>query len=241
MLSYARYIEVLGQEGALFSEASRRAPLAAIATCPGWKMHDLVGHLSSVYRFWSGQLVAADSTTRTTVPTPLEHGDANAAFDQSETELTHLLSTTPEGAPSWNWSDGDFTSGWVARRMALETSIHRIDAQLASGTPTQIDPDIARDGVDERLYVHLRLDLRENPTVSLGGTICLICSDSESAWIISAERGHLRVRDGRGPASVALVGTTSDLFQFVWNRADVARFQVTGELAIARNWSLLPT
>jgi len=241
MLSCARYVEALGQEGALFSEVSRHAPLAAVTTCPGWNMQDLVGHLAGVYRFWTLQLLAGDATAQTTVPTPLEHDDVNTEFDQIETELMRNLEIIPEGAPCWNWSDGDYTSNWVARRMALETAIHRIDAQFANGTFTPIDLDLSLDGVDERLDVHLRLDLRENPTDSLGGTICLICSDSDSAWTISAERGRLRVRDGRGPASVALVGTASDLFQFVWNRADLSRFQVTGERSVALNWSHLPS
>lgn len=240
MLSYARYIEVLGQEGALFSESSRQAPLAVIATCPGWKMQDLIGHLSGLYRFWSVQLLAGDTTMRTTVPTSLEPDDVNAEFDQSETELTRCLSATPEDAPCWNWSDGGYTSSWVARRVALETAIHRIDAERACGVTNSIDLDVALDGIEERLDLHLRLDLRGNPTISLGGTICLVCTDSEAAWTVSAERGRLRVRDGRGPASVALVGTASDLFQFVWNRADLSCFQVTGDRSVALNWSHLP-
>ncbi|HUY06683.1 MAG TPA: maleylpyruvate isomerase family mycothiol-dependent enzyme [Acidimicrobiales bacterium] len=240
MLSYSRYLESLGQEGALFSEASRQSPLASITTCPGWQTRDLVQHLAGVYRFWSIQLLAGDETMQTTVPTFMAHGDVNMEFDQIEFELTRQLSSASEDAPCWNWSGGDYTSGWVARRMALETAIHRIDAQLAGGDATPIDSDLSLDGIDERLEVHLRLDLRENPTVSLGGTICLICSDADSAWTISAERGRLRVRDGRGPASVALVGSASSLFQFVWNRADLNCFQVTGDRSVAVNWTRLP-
>ncbi len=240
MLSYARYIEALGQNGALFSEASRQAPFATVAACPGWNMQDLVSHLSDEYRFWAVQLIAGDATMQTTVPTPIERDDANLEFDRNESELTRCLEMADNGAECWNWSDGDYTSDWVARRMALETAIHRVDAELANGATTPIDEDLSLDGVDERLDVHLRLELLRNPTASLGGTICLICSDSDVAWTIRAERGRLRVRDGRAPASVALVGTASDLFQFVWNRAGLARFQVTGERSVALNWSRLP-
>ncbi len=240
MLSYARYVEAVSQNGALFSEASRISPLVSIPTCPGWKMHNLVSHLSNEYRFWAAQLIAGDAMDRAAVSTSVERQDLNSELDQNEADLVARLEYASEGAVCWNWSAEDFTSDWVARRMALETAIHRVDAESANGVSSPIDRDLSIDGVDERFDVHLRSELQRNPTASLGGTICFICSDSDVAWTVQAERGRLRVRNGRAPASVALVGTASDIFQFVWNRADLARFQVTGERSVALNWSQLP-
>jgi hypothetical protein len=154
--------------------------------------------------------------------------------------LLGRLSKLTEDSPCWNWSDSDYTALWVARRMALEMAIHRIDAESASGSTTDIAQDLALDGLEEKFDVHLRLDVPENPTATLNGTICLICSDAKDAWSLNVERGQLRIRDGRGPASVALVGTASNLFQFVWNRVDLSKFEVTGDRQVALNWRDLP-
>lgn len=238
MLAYSRYVEVLGQEGSLFSELSRQDPLAAISTCPGWKMHDLVAHLAGVFRFWSVQLLVGDASTQTTVPTLFDLEDVYAEYDASEAELTNRLSVVSSDAPCWNWSDGQYTCSWVARRVALETAIHRVDAEFAGGVENPIDQDVALDGIEERLELFLRLELRERPTLALGGTICLVCSDSKAAWTVGVDHGRLRVRTSQGPASVALVGTASELFKYVWNRADLSCFQVTGDRSVALNWRI---
>ena len=49
--------------------------------------------------------------------------------------------------------DGRQTSGFWARRMAVETAVHRYDAQLAAGDPQPVERMLAADGVDEYLDV----------------------------------------------------------------------------------------
>lgn len=240
MLSYARYLEVLGDECGRFVELAGHTLKTPIATCPGWTMEDLCVHLADVYRHWSTQLLARDPSAKAAVSPIRERGDVIDGVEREGAVLIECLSRTDEDAPCWNWSDADYTAYWVARRMALETAIHRVDAGSATKRHTAIAEDIAIDGIEEKFDVHLPLDLRDQPTASLSGTICLICADNGVAWTLGADRGRLRVRDGRGPASVALVGAASDLFQFVWNRADLNRFDVTGDQEVARNWRNLP-
>ena len=240
MLGYSRYLDAIGDEVSRFIEVSRVLRNASVPTCPGWKISDLSSHLAAVYRHWSTQLLAADPGAHTTVPTVLHHESVAHELEHEETILLDRLGKLSEDAPCWNWSDGDYTALWVARRMALETAIHRIDAESASGRTTEIARDLSLDGIEEKFDVHLRLDVPENPTATLNGTICFICSDANHAWTLNIEHGQLRIRDGRGPASVALVGTASNLFQFVWNRIDLSRFEVTGDRLVAENWRELP-
>jgi hypothetical protein len=47
--------------------------------------------------------------------------------------------------------------------MAHETAVHRIDGELAIGTPTPVDAELAVDGVDEVPRHHGVVEFVENP------------------------------------------------------------------------------
>ena len=49
----------------------------------------------------------------------------------------------------------DKTAGFVLRRMAHETAVHRLDAERAAGREHTIDADLASDGIDEFLFEFL--------------------------------------------------------------------------------------
>jgi hypothetical protein len=134
----------------------------------------------------------------------------------------------------------DLTVGFLARRLAHESAIHRIDAEVARGTSTTIDSELAADGVDERLFVVLNHHSEEGNMPELSGSICLICSDRDEAWSVDASRGRFRVRSGRGPADAAVVATASDLFCFSWSRPTIRPLQVTGRMAVVEAWQQLP-
>ena len=91
--------------------------------------------------------------------------------------------------------------------MALESAVHRYDAELAAESPTSIASDLAVDGIDEFLTVHLTTNLPEYPEATLGGPLCLACSDTDDAWTVEIGAGKFRVRGGRGPAAAYLSGT----------------------------------
>ena len=62
----------------------------------------------------------------------------------------------------WNWSSiWPDTAAFWPRRMAHETSVHRVDAQQAAGAQLPIDTALATDGVDEFLMVHFAEDAGE--------------------------------------------------------------------------------
>lgn len=239
-LAFRAYLDAIGEEVARSLDIARLIPEADVPSCPGWDVRALTEHLIGVYGYWISQLVAADTTGSVVAPTLLHTADPVSALEDEATVLLETLETSGESAPCWNWSDRDYTSLWVARRMGMESAIHRVDFELASGRSQPVPRDLAVDGLFEKFEVHLRLDIFANPTATLGGSVCLICSDAEHAWIVGIERGQLRLRYGRGPADVALVGSASDLFQFVWNRKGLAAFDVTGNREVAAAWRLLP-
>jgi len=241
-LSFERYLEDLSTEAGRLAAVTGEALERAVPSCPEWTGRDLVEHVWHVYTFWLAQVLAANATA------PLELGDRAMPaegepaewLEQAADELAEALRAAGPEAPCWNWSGRDATTGWLARRMALESAIHRYDGELTAADPTPIEPRLSADGIDEFLSVHLRTDLPEVPTATLGGSLCLASSDTDDAWTVEIGGGRLRVRNDRGPASAYLRGPVSDLFLFVWNRVVIDALELTGDRAVAAAWSSLP-
>src|SRR3712207_7465665 len=55
---------------------------------------------------------------------------------------TLFRSAADPAAPTWSFTT-DRTAGFWVRRQALETAVHRWDAQHAAGEPERIDPALA--------------------------------------------------------------------------------------------------
>lgn len=217
-------------------------PDAPVPSCPEWEASDLLEHVGKVFSFWAHQLEAGDTEARHDPPVGGPPADESLVewLDERASVLIGRLNELGPDEPCWNWSGVALDSGWVARRMALEIAIHRYDGELAAGEPMPIPPELAADGLDERLEVHLRTDIGEDPDASLGGPICLSSTDVEAAWVVEVGNGRLRVRQRAGPASVVVRGTASDLFLFSWNRIGYDALDLTGDEAVAKRWSTLP-
>ena len=128
-------------------------PRARVPSCPDWDAADLLWHLADVQWFWAS--VVEDGLTSEEVEHPArpDSSDELMAFARAQADRLHrvLAESAPEDE-AWTWSD-DHTVGFIRRRQAHEALIHRLDAELVTGTVTPLDPDLAADGVLECLGV----------------------------------------------------------------------------------------
>ena len=241
-LDYESHRAALKRECELIADASGEALAVPVPTCPEWCLSDLVVHLGDVFRFWRTQLEVASPDARAE---PVSRGvppgvDLMDWFESASADLHFTLGDSDPEEPCWNWSGADLTAEWVCRRMALEAAVHRYDTELSVGSTTPIDRDLAVDGIDERICVHLATDVPEAPDASLGGVLCLACADDAAAWTLEVAGGRLRWREGRGPADAVLVGPASDLYLYSWNRRPLDVLELTGSRQVAAAWSSLP-
>ena len=240
-LDYESHRAAFERECDLILNASGDALELPVPTCPEWQVSDLVGHLADVFTFWSTQLEVASPQAPTE---PASRGVPPGAdimdwLDGACAKLQSTLAVRDPEDPCWNWSGEDLTADWVCRRMALESAVHRYDVELSVGSPTPIDQDLAVDGIDEWIRVHLAANVPEAPDVSLGGVLCLACADATAAWTVEVAAGRLRWREGRGPADAVVVGPASDLYLFCWNRRPLEVLELTGNRDVAAAWSSL--
>lgn len=129
--------------------------------------------------------------------------------------------------------------------MAHETLIHRVDAELAAGDRTPMDPELSADGVDEALRVmyggaHDWSVFHPDE----GRTLRLAASDTGDSWWVSLGRvtggrpGGTEVDepdiaiapvDPGGAAAATVTGTAADLDCWLWHRPAVAEPQRDGD------------
>ena len=179
-------------------------------SCPGWTVADLARHTGTIHR-WATAIVDRRPPRGCRSPrpqSPWESADGWAQWLASgATPLLAALRSAGPLTPVWSWGPGR-TSGWWARRMLHETTVHRADAELALGVADPvIDPVVAADGIDEFLF-NLPSARRPYPhlaSLPTGASLHLHATDSDGEWLIrftdsgiAWERGHSQ-GDGRGP------------------------------------------
>jgi len=127
-----RYLELIAADATRLSAVAAGRLDAAVPTCPGWTLTDLVAHTGEVYH----HKVACTVLGRRPEQDEYEHGPADGQdpLDWFGSATTTLLETLGGRAPesySATWYEPDQTVAFWQRRMAQETVVHRVDAEAA--------------------------------------------------------------------------------------------------------------
>jgi uncharacterized protein (TIGR03083 family) len=244
------YLEHLDRESRRFATAVlAAAPDAQVPTCPEWTADDLLWHLSEVQWFW-GEIVRsrADAPEEVQAAKPARPGTRRALEDFYRVASAGLLAALAAADPRdavWTWAE-DHTVGFVRRRQTHESLIHRLDAELTSGTRTPLDPLLACDGVDEALRVmHGAWPTWGAFTPDEARTVRVVTTDVPRAWFLvvgrftgtDPESGEqydepaFDVTDEAAEATATVRGSAGDLNCLLWNRPTLGQVEHTGDSA----------
>lgn len=192
-------------ESRRFQEVLRDAdPASRVPSCPDWSVDDLLWHLAEVQLFWAEvverRLQEPEQAEAAKPERPTDHADLVTLVEQATQKLLDSLAATPDSEPVWTWAQ-ERTAGFVRRRQAHEALVHRVDAELAAGQRTPMDPTLATDGVDEALCVMFGGIPGWATFTADPGVIRLHTTDTGTGWDVTT--GRFR---GSSPHS----GTTYD-------------------------------
>jgi uncharacterized protein (TIGR03083 family) len=208
---------------------------APVRSCPGWSVQDLVGHLAVVYQFQRTHFVRGTASRPENERQVPPDGPAVLDYlDQQFAEILTALENLDPAAPAWNWGGGPKVAAFWFRRMAVETAIHRWDAQAAVGIPNPIDARLSVDGIAEVLDTQLPSGRRKGPE-DAEGVVRLNATDTGDRWVIRIRGKALSVLDTNtmldpGPgAQAAAKGTASDLLLALWGRIPLDVLEISGE------------
>jgi uncharacterized protein (TIGR03083 family) len=212
---------------------------AAVPSCPGWTVTDLVRHVAEVY------LHKVECIRRRSAPEQwppdLSGEESLPLLDRAYADLVAEFDRHSPGDAAYTWHEPDQTVGFWIRRMAQETVIHRIDAELALGEePAPIPADLAVDGVDEVLtlflgYISQRWSEEFGPELKeAAGRPVRVTTDGGS-WLVKATAAgvHVEATDAMwGPGAVVadpaatVTGPPDAVLRWLWARGgdDEVRF-----------------
>jgi uncharacterized protein (TIGR03083 family) len=241
------HIDAIAREGERLAAAASSAGLdATIRWCAGWRMRELLRHLSEIH-LWAASHVARRAV-RDGVP---ELADLEAAWPNlalfwpadddlidyylaTNRNLVDKLAAAPADLDTWTFLPAPSPRQMWARRQAHETSIHRIDAESATESMGGFDPAFASDGIDEVLTAMAprtdELPLESPVTMAVHPT------DVEERWLVNLGPEGIDTIRGHSPADLTLTGAASDLYLAVWNRGDDTAIQLTGDRSVLDIW-----
>lgn len=226
-MEYDDFVEHVRQDGDRLASVADGDLSMPIPSCPGWTVRDLVAHIAQVYE----HKIECTRLGHAPDPWPPEWPDADQPvgwYRGAHRRLLEMFDESDATTPSATWWPTDQTVGFWARRMAHETAVHRVDAELARGMETPIDAELATDGVDELLRIMLEGDWSEDTDDTAIGQRVVIQTGGR-AWDVVLDRGAMTVTDVGGEADARLSGDPSDVLLWLWGRADDDRVTYEGD------------
>jgi uncharacterized protein (TIGR03083 family) len=245
VLDHEWFCDRAGAEIAALADVVSEAPdvTAGVPTCPGWTVAELAQHTGMMHR-WATSIVATQAVGRIPLPevaSPWPGADGWAQWLVSGVAplLTALRSAGPL-TEVWSWGPGR-TSGWWARRILHETTVHRVDAEFALGvTDPAVDPDAAADGIDEFLFnlPSARRPYKHLAALPTGASLHLHATDCEGEWVIRFTDSGISWERGHEKATTAIRGPVESLLLFTYGRLPAAdtRLKVFGDESIPDLW-----
>jgi uncharacterized protein (TIGR03083 family) len=229
-----QYLDQLAANSERLADAAAAAGTdAAVPTCPGWSVKDLLDHCLRGDE-WARTIVEHGKEGNTDrvlpgEPDPALQGDALVeSFRAGARSLVDALGSVTPDTPVWTFSSTNRTASFWQRRRSQETSVHRFDAEATAGTPSPIDAALAVDGIDEFLTVFLPR-LADNFGEVGDATVHLHCTDVEGEWLVARHDGEVTVTAEHAKGDVAARGTASDLLLFLWGRVPADALEVFGD------------
>ena len=235
-MEIAEHIAAIASEGERLAAAAAAAgPDAAVPSCPDWVVRDLVRHQGGVHR-WATGIVAGPRTEAWNVELDEVVGtwpsDAELIgwFGDGLDRLVSALSAADPGLVCWTFLKAPSPLAMWARRQAHETSIHRVDAELAAEWPvTPFPAPFAADGVDELLtcFITRRRSRLRSDTERL---LRVRCTDDAAAWLVRiGPDGVVTTASGAETPDCEVAGDASDLYRALWNRPPAGSLSVDGD------------
>lgn len=210
---------------------------ARVPTCPDWTVADLTRHVGQVYLHKVECMRDGGERETDWPPAGLKDEVPLTLLDRAYAELVHELTTRDPAAPGGTWYPPDPTVGFWYRRMAQESVIHRIDAELAAGAAiAPVPDDLAVDGVDELLKVFVAYSveawgdyfteaLANSPGRSYKFQTTATAGGPGVTWLVRTSPGHFTVDGGPGEKladeqvpDVTVSGAPTDMLRWSWNR-----------------------
>jgi uncharacterized protein (TIGR03083 family) len=223
------YLDLLAAEGSALISAVRHGPLTAtVPTCPGWDVRALSAHIGTTWN-WAAHVVRErlQEPPAYDMPSDLADDAVQPYLENALETLLEALGNCPPDTEVWGFGPKPRTAAFWRRRQAMETVVHRVDAELAVGEPPRVQPAVAADGIREFVDVTIpRMHYKKDPPP---GQLRITATDTGEVWTCGDPAG------GEGTLS----GRAEDLYLMLWRRTDGRAVEAGGDPEILAGWRAL--
>lgn len=233
-MQFSRMMSCLTEDAARMARAAEGRMDATVPTCPAWTMTNLIEHVAHVYMH---KTECVRNGRPENWPPPRDPDvTALTLMRQGLGDLLAELTPREPADTVYTWYDPDQSIGFWIRRMAQETVIHRVDAELAAGvTVSPIDAELALDGIDELLRIfigwssHKWADgVADSVTRLLPKPVAVVSGDS--TWVLRPVDGSIDVDTEVGTdVAVTISGEPVALLLWLWRRGDAEAIEFDGD------------
>ena len=234
-MEWSRYTTCLAVDAARLAEVVDAHMDDKVPTCPEWTGAELVHHLADVYEYVS-EVFRLDAEPDG--PWPPERG-AVPPFTRMRTALGRLLADftgREAGDRAHSWFEPDQTVGFWARRMGIDTAIHRADAELTAGLDiTPIPDDVALGGIGEVLNVFFAGGRQQWPdrfeqALSGANGKPVVIAAGDQAYTVTVKPDDVTVEEKDDDKAAARIsGTPSDVLLWLWRRVPDEKVAIEGD------------
>lgn len=228
---------IVEREGAALGDAAGADLAAPVPAAPGWDTTQLLRHVGLIHTRTSVILRTGTMERPTRENGMLPAAPREGVLDWYREALAgvvaDLRALDDPDRPVYAFSPAHRRAGFWPRRMAQETTVHRVDAEQAVARPVgPIDPALAVDGVDEVFGVFVPVfGAARSP--GDGRTVHLHATDAEGEWLIRFAEGDVEVEVGHAKGDAAVRGPAADLLLWLWGRRPLEGLEVFGDRGAA--------
>lgn len=208
------HLDAIATNGRRLVEVARGHETLPVPSCPEWTVRELVAHLATVYRH-KIELTQRRHEPDPWPPDPPE--DVIGWLEGAAADLVALFAALGPDAPSTTWPGVPQTVAVWCRRMALESAVHRRDAEQACGEVTPIPAALAADGVDELLRVLLGGDWSDDPQEGASWVLRLNCP--KRSWLVSLTPAEVAIDPAAaGRPQAVVTADVEPMLLWLWGR-----------------------
>ncbi len=196
--------------------------------CPGLDTGAVIRHLGSVYQRTTGWVVA-QHPPGDWPRTPSEGTDVRNWYAAGMRTLYDQLAAHRADEPCDTWFPGERSYLFWWRRMAHETTIHRMDVTEAYGLRYPVGEAVAVDGIDEALTLWLGTRLG---TDVRGSEQVVAIEAGTRVWRVTLQQSAVDVAaEIPWECDAAMSGPPEAVYRWLWGRGPVEALRVTGDMA----------
>ncbi len=257
ILTTAAYLQQLREEGDRLAAAAAPQDLdRPVPACASWTIRDLLRHIGYVHRWATGYVTERHTQMMPRLDEaailgqPIPDDALLAWFRAGHAALVRALAAADPGLDCWTFLPGAASPlAFWTRRQAHETTVHRVDVQLAAAVPADpvpadqipadsvpadpvpahpipadpIPADLAADGIDELLLGFARRGARRGPLSDPARALFVLADGYQWVARMGPERAEVErgwPGQAAGPGDCTVAGPAADVYLVLWNRRD---------------------